>query len=60
MREKSTLCNNFIQKRGVGIFLRVGLFLGDYGTLLTLLNLPEEVVEESWWAAFFLAAAVLV
>ena len=31
LREKSTLCNNFIQKRGVGIFSRVGLFSGDYG-----------------------------
>ena len=31
-REKSTLYNNFILKRGVGIFSRVGLFLGDYDT----------------------------
>ena len=33
-RDKSTLCNNFIQKRGVGVFLRVGLFSGDYGSSL--------------------------
>ena len=30
-REKNTLCNNFIQKRGVGVLSRVGLFSGDYG-----------------------------
>ena len=30
-REKSILCNNFIIKGGLGVFLRVGLFSGDYG-----------------------------
>ena len=29
--EKSTLCNNFVQKGEVGLFSRVGLFSGDYG-----------------------------
>ena len=32
-RGKSSLCNNFIQKRGVGLLLRVGLFSRDYGYL---------------------------
>ena len=32
LQEKATLCNNFIQKREVGIFSRVGLFLEDYGS----------------------------
>ena len=30
------LCNNFIQKRRVGLFSRVGLFLGDYSTGIDL------------------------
>ena len=30
-QEKSTLHNNFIRKRGVDVFSRVGLFSGDYG-----------------------------
>ena len=29
-----TLYNNFWLKRGVGLFSRVGLFSGDYGTLI--------------------------
>ena len=28
-----TLYNNFLLKRGVGLFTRVGLISGDYGTL---------------------------
>ena len=28
-QEKSILCNNFIQKKGVGLFSSVGLFSGD-------------------------------
>ena len=27
-----TLCNNLSQKRGVGVFLRVGVFSRDYST----------------------------
>ena len=34
------LCNNFIQKRGVGLFSRVGLFSGDY----TILKVEWEVI----------------
>ena len=37
-REKSTLCNNFIQKKGVGVFSRVGLFSGDYSTMYSLVD----------------------
>ena len=29
-----TLYNNFLLKRGVGLFSRVGLISGDYGTIL--------------------------
>ena len=29
-----TLYNNFLLKRGVGLFSRVGLISGDYGILL--------------------------
>ena len=28
--EKSTLCNNFIHEKGVGLFVNVGLIFGDY------------------------------
>ena len=35
LSRENTLCNNFIYKRGVGVFLRVGLFLGDYGSCVT-------------------------
>ena len=31
-REKSTLATTSLKERGVGIFSRVGLFSGDYGT----------------------------
>ena len=48
-REKSTLCNNFIQKKGgggggVGVFSRVGLFSGDYGIIIFADNAHNDVV----------------
>ena len=54
-REKSTLCNNFIQKRGVGVFSRVGLFSGDYGNMsqipsfVPLVASLEMVEDEKTW-----------
>ena len=41
--------NSFIQKRRVGLFLRVGLFSGDYGTKgegLGDLNTCDDVMQE--------------
>ena len=40
-REKSTLCNNFIQKRGVSLFSKLGLFSGDYWNTNTLQHWPQ-------------------
>ena len=34
-REKSTLCNNFIQKGGVSLCSRVGLFFGEITVILS-------------------------
>ena len=34
-----TLYNNFLLKRGVGLFSRVGLFSGDYGTIYIMFSL---------------------
>ena len=49
LREESNLCNNFILKRGgVGLFLRVGLFLGDYRTVF----IPSSIVCERLLVCF--------
>ena len=42
-REKSTLCNNFIQKKGVGIFSRVNLF-----SEMTVLHCHSLAKEHPW------------
>ena len=33
-----TLYNNFLLKRGVGLFSRVGLISGDYGTMIIFMG----------------------
>ena len=42
-----TLYNNFLLKRGVGLFSRVGLILGDYGTRPTVCIVPYSVYARS-------------
>ena len=41
IREKSTLCNNFIQKRRVSLFSKLGLFSGDYRNTNSLQHWPQ-------------------
>ena len=39
-----TLYNNFLLKRGVGLFSRVGLISGDYGICLINKHMSQSII----------------
>ena len=48
LQEKSTLCSNFIQKWGVGLFSWVGMFLGEYGIIMFSASVGSHCLHFFW------------